>query len=63
MASRIHTRAETHEITDPTLFAKFQEGSCVVKKSKAKFSSIACDQAHEQTNKLIKSKSGLAEQG
>ena len=32
-----------------------------MRKSKTKFSSIACDQAHEQTNKLIKSKSGLAD--
>ena len=49
------------KIADPDLFAKFQEGFFVVRKSKTKFSSIASDQAHEQTNKLIKSKSGLAD--
>ena len=49
------------KITDPKLFEKFQEGYFVVRKSKTKFSSIACDQAHEQTNKLINSKSGLAD--
>ena len=33
----------------------------VFKKSTIKFSSIACNLAHKQTNKLIKTKYGLAD--
>ena len=48
------------KITDPDLFVKFHEGFFVVRKSKTKFSSIASNQAHQQTDK--KSKSGLADE-
>ena len=45
------------KVADPDMFEKFHNA---VKKSHTKFSAMSCDQTHEQTNKLIKSKSGLA---
>lgn len=49
------------KLTDLDLFSKFSSGSFVVRKTDAEFSCMASDQAHEQTNRLIKSKAGLAD--
>ena len=42
-----------------TVLAQFKKGNFTVTKTKHKFSSIAIDQAHEQSNKLIKGTGGL----
>ena len=41
--------------TNPSLYSEFLKGHFAVSVTGRPFSSIACDQAHEQTNKIIKS--------
>jgi hypothetical protein len=45
-------------ITHPPMHKEFSDGKFVVYKSKAPFSSIAIDQAHEQNNALVKGDGG-----
>ena len=64
VASRNRTRAETPENHRPITRLCLRNSRrffVVAKKSKTKSSSFSYGQAHEQTNKLMKSKSGLAD--
>ena len=50
------------KVSDPDLYEQFRKGYFVVSKTYTPFSKIALDQAHEQNNKTIKSRSGLEDQ-
>ena len=45
---------------NPEVNAEFMKGNCVVQKSRRKFSLMAKDQAHEQSNKILQTKGRVA---
>ena len=45
---------------NPEVHAEFMKGNFVVQKSRRKFSLMAKDQAHEQSNKILQTKGGAA---
>ena len=46
---------------NPEVHAEFTKGNVVVQMSRRKFSLMAKDQAHEQSNKILQTKDGAAE--
>ena len=45
---------------NPEVNAEFMKGNYVVQKSRRKFSQMAKDQGHEQSNKILQTKGGAA---
>ena len=45
---------------NPEVHAEFMKGNCVVQKSRRKFSLMAKDHAHEQSDKILQTKDGAA---
>ena len=45
---------------NPEVHAEFMKGNFVVQKSRRKFSLMAKDQAHEQSNEILQTKGGAA---
>ena len=48
------------KVSDPTLYHSFSMGHFVARKTDTDFSKIAFDQAHEQNNKIVKSRAGVS---